>query len=250
MGDVRDKTTKWLWSIAPSHMKEGNKPDEERDSYKLFSVWAKNTEEFKKEAYKVRRNRFPQYANPDSLRLLGKERGIEPYMERESLEDYRKRVISALEFWQKAGSVRGIKEVLKNLGFENIEIKRVGGDKWAEFVVELSTQDRQITLTLRDFLIELINTLKPAHEKLAELILSYLVQGKCNTKTGILGETVAETQYNSLVSFPSQGKSRIATGTLSEIYAYTSYNDTISIRAQVSLTLSCGCICEAWGTTQ
>ena len=220
MGDVRNKTTKWLWSIAPSHMKEGNKPNEERDSYKLFSVWAKNTEEFKKEAYKVRKNRFPQYANPDSLRLLGKERGIEPYIEGESLEDYRKRVISALEFWQKAGSVRGIKEVLKNLGFENIEIKRVGGDKWAEFVVELSTPDRQITLTLRDFLIELINTLKPAHEKLAELILSYLSKGEAFIYTGNMGEAEAVAHQIDGFEWTSKGEPQIYTGSMGEVVAW------------------------------
>ena len=72
MGEIRDKTAKWLWSLAPSHMKEGNKPDTERDSYKLFSIWAKNTEAFKESTYEVRRNRFPQWANPDALNLLGK----------------------------------------------------------------------------------------------------------------------------------------------------------------------------------
>ncbi len=220
MGKVRDKTTKWLWSIAPSHMREGNKPDEERDTYKLFSIWAKNTEEFKKEAYKVRKNRFPQYANPDSLRLLGKERGIEPYIEGESLEDYRERVISALEFWQKAGSVRGIKEVLKALGFENIEIKRIGGDRWAEFVVELSTPDRQITLTLRDFLIELINTLKPAHEKLAEIILSYLSKGEAFISVGNIAETEAVAHQIDSFEWTATGTPQIYTGSMGEAIAW------------------------------
>ncbi len=220
MGKVRDKTTKWLWSIAPSHMREGNKPDEERDTYKLFSIWAKNTEEFKKEAYKVRKNRFPQYANPDSLRLLGKERGIEPYIEGESLEDYRERVISALEFWQKAGSVRGIKEVLKALGFENIEIKRIGGDRWAEFVVELSTPDRQITLTLRDFLIELINTLKPAHEKLAELILSYLSKGEVYFGLGCVGELEGQAPFFDTAEQTSKGQIFFAMGCVGELEGF------------------------------
>ena len=220
MGDIRDKTTKWLWSIAPSHMKEGNKPDEERDSYKLFSVWAKNTEKFKEKAYEVRKNRFPQYANPDTLRFLGKERGIEPYIEGESLEDYRKRVISALEFWQKAGSVRGIKEVLKKLGFENIEIKRAGGDRWAEFIVEISTPDRQITLTLRDFLIELINTLKPAHEKLAELILYYLSKGEVYIFAGSMAETQAVAHQVDGFEWTSQGTPYIFAGSVGEAVAW------------------------------
>jgi len=169
MGDIRDKTTKWLWSIAPSHMKEGNKIDEERDSYKLFSIWAKNTEEFKKKAYDVRKERFPQYASSDSLRMIGEERGILP-IEEETIEDYRIRVINALDFWEKAGSVRGIKEVLKKIGFEEIEIQRVGRERWAEFTVGIRTKNRQMTKEFIEFLVALINKLKPAHEKLSKIV--------------------------------------------------------------------------------
>jgi len=220
MGDIREKTTKWLWSIAPSHMKEGNKPDEERDAYKLFSIWAKNTQSFKEKAYEVRKNRFPQYANPDTLRLLGKERGIEPYIERENLEDYRIRVINALEFWQKAGTVKGIKEALKKLGFEKIEIRRVGGERWAEFEVELSTHDRQITLTLRDFLIELINTLKPAHEKLAQIILSYLSKGEVYFGLGCVGELEGQAPFFDTMEQTSRGQIFLAMGCVGELEGF------------------------------
>jgi len=173
MGEIRDKTTKWLWSIAPSHMKEGNKPDPERDSYKLLSIWAKNTEAFKETAYAVRRNRFPQWANENALNLLGKERGIEP-LKGESLEDYRARVINALDWWKFAGTVKGFKTVFKLLGFEDVTISPAdpGGERWAEFKVVL----QKTTITQEDadklpYAVAIINDLKPAHEKLAELTL-------------------------------------------------------------------------------
>lgn len=173
MGEIRDKTTKWLWSLAPSHMKEGNKPDTERDSYKLFSIWAKNTEAFKESAYEVRRNRFPQWAKEEALNLLGKERGIEP-IKGENLEDYRTRVINALDWWKLAGTVKGIRTVFKLLGFEDVSVSPAdpGGERWAEFKVVL----QKTTITQEDtdklpYAVGIINRLKPAHEKLAELTL-------------------------------------------------------------------------------
>ena len=177
MGEIRDKTTKWLWHLAPSHMKEGNKPDTERDSYKLFSIWAKNAENFKTKAYEVRRNRFPQWATPDALNLLGKERGIKP-LKGEGLEDFRTRVINALQWWQLAGSVKGLKTIFKPLGFTDVEIKEVlkkDPKRWAEFEVYLEKE----VLTPEDadkvsIAKELINQLKPAHEKLAGLTITVL----------------------------------------------------------------------------
>jgi len=171
MGEIRDKTAKWLWSLAPSHMKEGN--DTERDSYKLFSIWAKNTEVFKGYAYEVRKNRFPQWAKEEALNLLGKERGIEP-IKGESLEDYRTRVVNALDWWKLAGTVKGIKTVFKLLGFEDVNISPAdpGGERWAEFKVILQkTTIAQEDARKLPYAVGIINRLKPAHEKLAELTL-------------------------------------------------------------------------------
>lgn len=60
----------WLWEISPTSFKTGNKEKIERDVYKLYQSWEVNIENFRQHAFKVRRQRFPQFANSKFLECL------------------------------------------------------------------------------------------------------------------------------------------------------------------------------------
>lgn len=135
----RKDIANYLWNKSPSHLKD-NQPKEEKDSYKLIEIWSGRGYEVREAMKSLRLNRFPQTSTIEALYLLAKERGIEKF-DFETEEEFRERVINALDWHRLKGTVKGIKTILKIYGFENIKVEPVlktDPNRWAEFNVKFS----------------------------------------------------------------------------------------------------------------
>ncbi|WP_457640475.1 phage tail protein [Persephonella sp.] len=208
----------WLWEISPTSFKTGNKEKTERDVYKLYQVWESNIENFRQHAFTVRKQRFPQLASPNALYLLGKERGFNRFKS-ETAEEFRNRVINAIPWYEKAGTVKGIKEILALYGFENVKITPVlqtDPNRWAEFRVE-TTSERQINAETAQLVIDIVNKLKPTHEKLKELILSYLAKANVYISSSTMGESTAYSEMITGFKWTSSGTAFVYSGSMGEV---------------------------------
>jgi P2-related tail formation protein len=177
----------WLWEISPTSFKTGSKEKTERDVYKLYQVWESNIENFRQYAFKVRRQRFPQFANSNALYLLGKERGFNRFQS-ETDEEFKNRIINAISWYEKAGTVKGIKEILSLYGFENIKIipvLKTDPSRWAEFRVEADIRNG-ISEEKFSLISELLPKIKPTHEVLERLIIYLTSDFKQNRAAAML----------------------------------------------------------------
>ena len=214
----------WLWEISPTSFKTGNKEKIERDVYKLYQSWEVNIENFRQHAFKVRRQRFPQFANSNALYLLGKERGFSRFKS-EAEEEFRNRVINAISWYEKAGTVKGIKEILSLYGFENVKITPVlqtDPNRWAEFRIE-TTSEKQINAETVQLVTDIVNKLKPTHEKLKEIILSYLAKANVYLISGTMAESTAYSEMITGFEWQSKGTAFINTGSMAEVSATTQF---------------------------
>ena len=213
----------YLWNKAPSHLKD-NQPKEEKDSYKLFEIWANRGYEVREVQKQTRLNRFPQTATPQALYMIAKERGIEKF-DFETEEEFRNKVINAISWYEKAGTVKGIKEILALYGFENVKITPVlqtDPNRWAEFNIE-TTSEKEINAETAQLVVEIVNRLKPTHEKLKDLILSYLAQAQVNIYSGTMAESTANSQMIDGFEWTSKGTAFVYAGTMAEATATTQF---------------------------
>lgn len=135
------------------------------------------------------KERFAGTASELALHRIGNERGINRFSF-EPLEVYRARVLGAFDYWEKAGTIPGMKLALEQAGWKASirEHFRTNPSIWAEFSIVI----RPITSTTPlwdsfnwdnfnwdfsapnlpvQYLKALINAAKPAHAKLRDLEL-------------------------------------------------------------------------------
>lgn len=113
--------------------------------------------------------RFCDRAPKDALLLIGAERGIFRHPA-ESEEAYRDRVLGAWDYWQWAGTERGLQIALHQLGYSSaiIPTKTYDAARWAEFDVYIYAASRSYdgTEAERARIIAIVNAVKPAHTKI------------------------------------------------------------------------------------
>ena len=66
---------------------------------------------------------------------------------------------------------------------------------------------------------KVINALKPTHEKLKEIILSYLAQGSIYLTSGTMAESTAYSEMITGFKWTSKGTAFVYTGTMAEVSA-------------------------------
>ncbi|MEO2067922.1 MAG: phage tail protein [Desulfurobacteriaceae bacterium] len=209
---------KWLWELLPSSFKTSNKEPEDTDIYKLLETWASAAEGFRQSAFSARRQKFPELSDDKVLYLLGKEKNLEKFPN-ESLDEFRERIKKSVAFWFQAGSVETLKEVLDIYGFKNVEIKRVEDPiRWAEFRVEV-TSEKEITPETRDLAITIITKLNPAHEKLSEILLSYLATGSLPFTIGQTAEIETFVECQTDLTWMATGQASFAVSSFAETEA-------------------------------
>jgi len=219
----RKQIADYLWNKAPSHLKD-NQQKEEKDSYKLFEIWSGRGYEVREAQKQLRQNRFPQLASNEALYLIAKERAIEKF-DFETVEEFRQRVINALDWHSLKGTVKGIKTILEIYGFKNVKITPVlktDPNRWTEFRVE-TTSERQINAETAQLVIDIVNKLKPTHEKLREIILSYLSKAQVSISSGTMAETTATADMITGFEWNSSGTAFVYTGTMAEVSATTQF---------------------------
>lgn len=108
-------------------------------------------------------------AREEALSLIGRGRGLERYPG-ETLEAYRTRVVAALEFWQQAGTERGIRLALKQLGYESslVPVRTYDAARWSEFDVYLYADTRSYdgSDAEKARILGILKRAKPAHTRL------------------------------------------------------------------------------------
>ena len=120
----------------------------------------------------------------------------------------------------KRGTPWAVKRVLELLGLQG-QIKEwfeYGGQPY-RFKVELGVENREITTSLRDELIKLINEYKNERSWLDELILSYLAKAQVNILTGTMAESTAHSEMITGFEFSSSETAFVYTGTMAEATA-------------------------------
>ncbi|MEW5898174.1 MAG: phage tail protein [Bacillota bacterium] len=129
-----------------------------------------------------------------ALDALGKERNM-PRYPGESDELYRRRLLAAYQIYSSAGTIPGIQEVLRVLGYPQAAVHELfrdgviiplhngqyrydgaavhsGGVRWAEFKILMGIiEERDFTAAEADLIIEAINRVKPAHTRLVAVNL-------------------------------------------------------------------------------
>ncbi|MFC6592427.1 phage tail protein [Deinococcus lacus] len=132
-----------------------------------LAALARPLDELALKARTVMLARLIPHAPEDALLLLGRERGLRRYPG-EPLATYRTRVLGAWVYWEKAGTLPGLAEVLAQVGFVGEVVEHwqdPDPEHWAEFSVRLLP-----TAPLPAFpvasLVDLLNELKPAHARL------------------------------------------------------------------------------------
>lgn len=142
--------------------------------------------------------RYGDRAPGDGLSLIGAERGVSRHPE-ESEEAYRARVLGAWEYWQWAGTERGVRIALRQLGYDSTitPVRVYDTARWAEFDVYLyaATRSYDGTEAEQRRIIATINRAKAAHTKVKSI--QYVPAGRLtwdppNLTWGALGATWGE----------------------------------------------------------
>jgi hypothetical protein len=171
---------------------------QDNDADKLTRALGPNYDAAQEAIFLVREQALVATATGAALDALGKERGL-PRHRDEPDEYYRRRLLSAYSLYQAAGTIPGIKNVLRILGYPNAEIYELykdgvtqpfhngqyrydgtiqhqGGRRWAEFKIITDIEEGR-TYTAADVrvLVDAINKVKPAHTKLAAFTLGMII---------------------------------------------------------------------------
>lgn len=190
---MRDAAYRHLLSLLPPgrYPREGGYADGIVRA--LGGLEARLVEEFLEAA----KTAFPHTAPEPALEEIARARGLRrlPW---ENTEVFRERVRNALLFWKRAGTKRGLEEILSELGFRAQVVEYRGGEgfqervadgtwyangearatgaPWAEFLLRVEPQGA-FTDPERILLLTLARELKPAHTRLYRLEVALRIPG-------------------------------------------------------------------------
>ena len=156
-----DKLADYLYWLLPAFFKKKEK--HLSNTYKLLNVFGKALEETRDTIYQINDQFYIETASLKNLDEIGRARGVFR-LPLESDDDFRLRIGKAHIEKQKAGTVAGMTDSLKTLGFETeiIELYKTDRTKWSEFIVRVLSWDSSNT---QNKFFDEINRLKPAHTR-------------------------------------------------------------------------------------
>lgn len=116
--------------------------------------------------------RFITPTSDDSLPIIGSERLLNRYPG-ESIDAFRQRVLGAWDFWVWAGTEYGLSIALAQLGYDSAitPVWSYDSSRWSEFEVFIypATRSYDGTQEEKNRILGVVNQIKPAHTKLAQL---------------------------------------------------------------------------------
>lgn len=191
----------YLYDLAHVIFKRTAKPNDS-DLYKLTRALGPNFDDLQEAMFLLREISMVATATGKALDLHGKDRKM-PRYRGETDDEYRLRLLSAMDIYTMAGTEPGMKMVLATLGYRNSEIYPLYKEKykwrflntttpldgsitleptepdakleylgrWAEFIVKLNIGDASFTETQYQIVRSMINKVKPSEGKLYALQL-------------------------------------------------------------------------------
>ena len=157
-----DKLADYLYWLLPAFFKKKEK--QASNVYKLLTVYGELFEQIRDTIYEVNDQFYIETASLKNLDEIGKMRGLFR-LPLESDDEFKERIKNAHIEKQKAGTIAGMVNGLKTIGFETsiIELFKTDRSRWSEFIVRVISWDQSNSQTL--FFNE-INRLKPAHTRM------------------------------------------------------------------------------------
>ena len=157
-----DKIADYLYWLLPNFFKKKVKHDSL--VYRLLKIFGKQLENVRDDINLLNRQFTAATAFNSHLDEIGKARGVFRLKDEQD-DDFKNRILVAHLEKQKAGTIPGMTDGLKILGFEVdlIELFQTDRSRWSEFIIRINTWDGAVNQTA--FYNE-INHLKPAHTRM------------------------------------------------------------------------------------
>ncbi|WP_027364028.1 hypothetical protein [Desulfotruncus alcoholivorax] len=191
--------TEYLYSLAHVIFKRKSKP-EDTDIYKLASALGPGLDDLQESIFLLREQSLVTTTTGAALDLLGKDRKM-PRYRGESDEEYRLRLLAAVEIYSETGTKPGMEKILTLLGYLDSEVYPLylekykwrfldsntsldGGitlealdptarldylNRWAEFLVKINLGEGSFMETQYLVTKQMINKVKPSESKIYAL---------------------------------------------------------------------------------
>lgn len=105
--------------------------------------------------------------------------GYKGYILCQNDDDRRTLIKRAIELHRYKGTVWAVREALRSIGFDNVEIKEglaAGYDHWAKFGLDVTNSTRPLTVNGYADIIKMVNEYKPVRSHLVDVGLKLLVE--------------------------------------------------------------------------
>ena len=133
-------------------------------------------------ALKLREQFFPGLAEKESVLIHGQGRGVPRHLLADDRQ-YRTRVENAWAWQHLAGRVHGLKKLFASYGFPIVDLPPVGGERWAEFDLDVeSPMGQPLTEETWELLTWIIFEYKRASAMLRTLRLAKRLSGRIKIK--------------------------------------------------------------------
>lgn len=207
--------------------------------------------------FKMRRSWVIQTATGEALDLIGRSRKL-PRYPGESDEAYRRRLSAAWEIYRRGGTIPGMKEALRLIGYPDAEIHELykdgpvspfhngaytyngtvrhsGGVRWAEFRVRTRIEDgRDLTRTDMAVLLDTIYRVKPARSMPTALALDIMFEDFVPHQDGIELDVIF-VAHALREQYPWEGHLHDGSATHSGAITYDSTWDVSAVSADLVL---------------
>lgn len=198
----------YLYHLAHAVFKRSEK---DSDIDRFAQAIGPNYDDVMETIFLLREQALVATATGKALDVLGKERNMLRYPDEED-DLYRARLLSAYRIYSADGTIPGITEILRLIGYPNAKLNELfklgiivpkfdgthyytgetvhkGGSRWSEFTVSLGIDDsRSLARKDMELLRRTISQAKPAHTKLVGMILDLNFKDWVKaTETAVIG---------------------------------------------------------------
>ncbi|GEM_PF-4738089 len=194
----------YLWGLLTSALRRSA----DGDLRKWVDAWGAQLDLAKAAIFKLRRSWLIATAQGQALDVIGQGRKL-PRYPGETDDDYRLRLSAAWEIYRRGGTIPGMQEALRLIGYPEAdiyelykdgpvspfhngarlydgEIKHSGGVRWAEFRITAKVDEgRNVTRTDMAVLMDTVYRLKPARSMPTAMVFDFVFEDYVPSHDGI-----------------------------------------------------------------